>query len=263
MNSEIARLRAENERLRALASNPPAKPTPVTQPVAEAPPVQPAPPPRAAEVAYGRVSGAAWTAKNDGTSNLMRGIPILIVGKKTTNISEVIEFLKKQDANYLADVAWLNKDAERLRSDVKAGYTAEQGDLDENISQAKAADAMAIKVQSAIKDLSSETEIDRMAAFELERQLGDRLGVTKSKLENGPRLITGGEPSGADLGAAKTNVDGKFLIGMVRPGDYYLVSSFESDTLAIGWVVPIHVNGNEETTIDLDNGNAAYIEQSE
>jgi cytoskeletal protein RodZ len=62
-SQEIARLRAENDRLRALTS----------------PAVKPTPSPQAIEPLYGKVSGAAWSVKNDGTSNLLRGIPIVIV----------------------------------------------------------------------------------------------------------------------------------------------------------------------------------------
>ena len=73
-----------------------------------------------------------------------------------------------------------------------------------------------------------------------------------------PRVI-GAPPSDTEWGSGQTNVDGKFVIDKVQAGDYYLVSSFESGTLLIEWIIPIRVEGDKETTVDLYNETAAYI----
>ena len=118
---ELARLRAENDRLKALVTSPPKPmPTPVSKP---------------AEVAYGKVSGAAWTVKNDGTSNLLRGIPIVIFEKQTNEIPKLLEFLKAQKAQFKADVSILHESADELQ---KQEY-AEKKEVDEALNNAVSA----------------------------------------------------------------------------------------------------------------------------
>ena len=128
-----------------------------------------------------------------------------------------------------------------------------------------------------IDKLSATSSIDRLQAFKIEKQFADSLKVTANekwllsiRLRGDtspahqpatPEVLVGDGPSGKAVRSAKTNVDGKFVTDKVPPGDYYLISCFGSATFFIQWIVPIHVEGNKETTVDLDNDNAVFIRQ--
>ena len=244
---ELARLRAEIDRLKGLVANPP-KSAPVSKP---------------AEVAYGKVSGAAWTVKNDGTSNLMRGIPIIIVEKETTDVPKLIGHLKKVKNGWVALAKLCNEEAERKRNDPGNANLSDGGKYmrslaDKDADEADSCDAKAKAIQKRVDQLSGTTSIDRLRALELEKQ---DLESDKHTVDVLPEVLTGGGQNGTNFGSGKTNVDGKFVLDMVPPGDYYLVSCFASATLIIEWIVPIHVVGNKETTVDLDSDNAAFIKQ--
>ncbi|MGD0464497.1 MAG: hypothetical protein ABSB74_18585 [Tepidisphaeraceae bacterium] len=282
--------------------------------------------PAAAPLAYGKISGAAWTVKNDGTSSLMRGIQINIVERETTDIASVITDLKFEQGewqHYADGEKQLADDQRKQLKELATLYPGQDcGDLaklyretaDEYDADAASGFAKVKAIKTTIAALPAMTSIDRFLAFELVKQrVGDATYLTDKLAEQKehersvhnelqdvldatavaesrmtplqaeraqyerehpdersnaelealypaitPRVI-GASPSDTEWGSGQTNVDGKFVIDKVQAGDYYLVSSFESSTLLIEWIIPIHVEGDKETTVDLYNDTAAYI----
>ena len=299
---ELARLRAENEKRNATTA------------------------PAAAPLTYGKISGAAWTVKNDGTSSLMRGIQINIVERETTEIARVITDLKFEQGewqHYADGEKQLADDQRKQLKELETLYPGQDcGGLaklyretaDDYDADAASGFAKVKAIKTTIAALPAMTSIDRFLAFELVKQrvgdgkyLTDKLAEQKEherSIDNEiqdtrdegsvalsemtplhaemlkyerehpdersnaelealypaitPRII-GAPPSNTECGSGRTNVDGKFVIEKVQAGDYYLVSSFESSTLLMEWIIPIHLEGDKETTVDLYNGTAAYI----
>jgi hypothetical protein len=258
---ELSQLSADNDRLRALATNASSKPSAATE---------------GGESVGCTVSGAAWTAKNDGTSDIMRGLPVMVVERETTNVLELVDVLKKQKAGWQGWADDYKKSEEEDRKEAKDG--AEDGSLsdggktmltmaDNAAADAAGASAKALEIQMLIDKLATTSSIDRLLALEMERhalelEKPESDGLITLNVGALPEVITDGGPSGIVFGSDKTDVDGKFVIDKVPPGDYYLISCFGSGTLLIDWIVPIHVEDHKATTVDLDNDNAAFIKQS-
>ncbi len=206
-----------------------------------------------AAVGGGKVSGAAWTVKNDATSSLLRGLPICIVEKETTAVPAINGVLRARQHGWEEAADFSNHLADDFRKSASANEFAGIAELNRDEASKYAADAAnaigkAHAIQAAIDRLSGTKVIDRRLALDLEAQYGGQ-----------PEVILGGAPSGCSFGSCKTNVDGKFSLDDVVPGDYYLISEFASSTLRIEWIIPIHVDAGKETIVELDNDNAAYI----
>ncbi|MGD0140838.1 MAG: hypothetical protein ABSD28_18395 [Tepidisphaeraceae bacterium] len=208
-------------------------PVPIVQPVvAQRPPV------------LGKIVGSAWSVKNDGTSSLFRGLPLVVLSRETSDIPSLVECLKKQQSDYESLITnYQGMAADQIKLYGPGGelhgmaepnlYTKEINDLKANVADIKA----------MIADVQTKATIDRLEAFRLSKQYG------------GPHL----DMSGTPVGEGRTNVDGKFEIDNIPAGDYYLVSFFGSETLVMDWIEPIHIDSESAKSLDLFNDNAVYI----
>ena len=57
----------------------------------------------------------------------------------------------------------------------------------------------------------------------------------------------------------KADIDGKYRIGNIAVGTYYVHALIESETLFVEWIVPVQIEAERELKVDLDNDNAVCI----
>jgi hypothetical protein len=208
--------------------------------------IVPSPPTPTKPPAYGTVSGAAWTVKNDGTSNLMRGLPLAVIPRSSADVASLISYLNNQEKGWKESVASYEKMATD-EANRPAEYRSDQAleIFKKDLSDGK---AMVAAIERTIRDLRQKAGLDRREAFMLEKQFQ----------YYSTSLPTVGL-SGKEVASGKTNVDGKYSITSVPVGDYYLVSSFGTASFVMDWIEPIHVSENQVTSVDLYNDNAVYV----
>jgi hypothetical protein len=65
--------------------------------------------------------------------------------------------------------------------------------------------------------------------------------------------------TGITVISTKANVDGKYKIADLAPGNYYIYASFISSSIGVDWLIPVRITAGDETTVDLNNANAATV----
>jgi hypothetical protein len=249
---ELARITAENEKLRQQTAALVAENERLRQKAATA--LVPTPPPAApiqAPPRLGSLAGSAWLTTNSGASNLMRGLNVAVL-TPTIDSRPIV-------ATALAGIPDLQKEIEACNSmiadekklDAETNQPGNADDLLKNDEDVLTADQARIaRIQRLASNPPPTLTLEQAYSF-----LKDGT-VTRAKREDEiPSLPL----AGIIVKSTKTNVDGKYTITDLAPGNYYVYAVFGSSSMGVDWLVPIQINGGEEKTVDLDNDNAATV----
>lgn len=222
---QAATLAAENERLRlqtaALAATPP--PTAAIQS-----------PPK-----LGRLIGSAWLTTNGGASNLMRGLQVTVL-TPTIDSRPIV-------ATAVAGIPRLQKEIDASKSlmldappDLLEGFKRDLLD-----DQARIA-----RIQKLVSNPPPTLDLAQAYSY-----LKDGSVTSANRANEIPDLPL----ARITVRYTKTNVDGKYTIADLAPGDYYIYASFISSSMGVDWLIPVQITAGEEKTLDLDNTNAATV----
>jgi hypothetical protein len=61
------------------------------------------------------------------------------------------------------------------------------------------------------------------------------------------------------IAGTQTGVDGKYVLGDVAPGSYYVHAKISTPAVFAEWFVPVTVNSGEAAMVDLHNENATNL----
>jgi hypothetical protein len=250
---QLAKVAAENEMLRQQAVAEAAENEKIRQQIAALTAAPPPPVPAQAPPQSGRLTGSAWLTTNGGASNLMRGLNVAVL-TPTIDSRPIV-------AMALAGIPNLQKEMDFDKSSI-----AEQKQLDANINESADTDEL---LKDHENDLAADqARIDRINRLASNPPPTLNLKQAYSFLKDGADTYENGANAipnvplvfaGNIVKSGKTNVDGKYIITDVAPGNYYIYALFGSSSMGVDWLVPIQINAGEETTVDLDNDNAATV----
>ena len=223
---QLAELQAENARLKAAA---------LTPPVVVASP-QP-----------GSITGAAWLQKNGGDTALMRGLHVYLARPVFSDSGPVCDQLQTTIPDWEKLIADYRKMIAGVHDSI-AQYGDANGQFKESLD-------------SETKDLADYE--GRVALFR--RVIQQRpTNMTTSEayrilLRSAVRDRVTYPISSISVMDTHANVDGKYSLTNVPPGDYVIFANFDSLTTAVDWLVPVHVNSGELKSVDLLNENSVHI----
>lgn len=263
-SAELAQLKAENERLKqslAAASSQAVQPN--------KPAMIPAPPP----AAKGIVRGSSWLVRNNGASDVQRGLHIYAICK-TVPAAGIAGLLRAQ-----ADLD--NQDAlindQYVVAPAQQEIASDQKRLDDARKEEKAAsddltrdgDRQWVEAQEQslkdderrLNDAKAESANHRKDADKLQKMAQvsrgqDALEAYRFCREFAPLINFSACAKGAATGIeGKTDINGKYEIKDVPSGNYYLYASINTQSLSADWLIPITVDGNV-VDADIDNDSA-------
>lgn len=186
----------------------------------------------------GRVVGAAWLNRNDGSSDVLRGLRVQVI-KKDVNGSDVAAAA----ARNLEE--WKNIRTQWMQAKAYVTDTLKASDKESTAE----ADLWIQKSEQNIKSIS-----------EFLDKPPEKIGVEEAKT-----LLNKWHPEGSStvpispIKTTSTNVDGKYVIADCPSGKWFLYAVVASGKIWVDWLVPIEVRANEELSIDLFNDNARTI----
>lgn len=184
------------------------------------------------------ISGAVWISRNNGSSDIQRGIEVRLLPLEMSGKALSVKLDK-------ARLDWLN--------------------------QAKTSRDYAARERTNLP-LDEFTEIkashyDRMAAFEEERaaqiaevikKMPETVGVdygykvSKSASQFGIPYIT-------PIQTVITTVEGKYAFVDVPAGSYYIHTEIDTPTLYMDWLIPVTISTSGKISQDLYNANASTV----
>lgn len=188
------------------------------------------------------VSGSAWLARNDGSSDLLRGLNLYLIPTKVPGdiLGKNLES-KALDAETVAE-------HEQAEADRNKKYDFMKDIVARHQQSANASRAKAEKIREAIAKTKDGMKTDE--AYELVKQ-ASRYGMP----------YFGSIARGAAIGEAKTDRDGRFSFTSVQAGDYFVYGVIDTPALYVDWLLPVSVSG-KPVTIDVENGNASTLQNS-
>jgi hypothetical protein len=229
--SENAKLRKENERLRAAVQQ--------RSPQASLP--------RAGKT-Y-QVNGSAWVVRNNATSDLLRGLQVHLLSSEAP-VGAVAASLEqsRKDAKASAE-RWAQSAAENRAKAAAEPYGRLKTMYMEFAGEDQAGERKSLAVVAAIEAASANLKpgVDLARSYGLLQAL-DEDGV--ARFAPVARATSQAQ--------AVTNADGKFSLSNVTPGRHYLYAIFSSEVMVMEWLQPIEVV-DSDVTVDLYNDNAVRI----
>jgi len=192
-----------------------------TGPLAARPPTPPSPP-------VGTISGAAWLNRNNGSSDIQRGLTISVIRGKVAK-PLLRSCLEKE-------IVALQKQA--------ADFEASSGS---DSAQAKEDHRKIAEVQSAIGQLPNQMGVQEVQTLLRNCAPFGRYGVSLFSAEVVPANT---------VKQARTGLEGKYTIDGLADGDYFLHAFINTDVVFVEWIIPVNVTAGATATVDLFNDNA-------
>jgi len=225
-NAELARLRNENQQLRQELA--------VVKAELAARPAVPPPPPEPVTPKIGSISGNVWVNKEDGSSDLLRGIHVEVL--RTEVSGRVIQDILLTEAR-----DW-QKDADANRKKASDGFISDfyRSEAEKDQHSADLAKSTAQRVPTRNVDLLTSYQVaQKCAKYEL------------------PAF----EPAISETAVADTrsDVQGKFELANIPAGNYYLHAASGSRVFYIEWLIPVTVKAGQDVKVDVFNENAVNI----
>ena len=271
---ELAKLRAENQAMREeLAKKQEAlvRQTPAPQPKPE----NPTPPPPL----VGTVSGSAWINKEDGSSNMQRGLKIALL-RPTVDRHVLADCLTLAAADWqksidedLANIAEkgtgeeVQKFYEESVKSKKVGLEAIKAAIQSLPDRLDLQEAMAlIKKLTYTYDRAAHDSHVRAKILELRNQGSRRSAEFLELLTSYSSQVRNGVPQfgpvvvECSVKESRTDADGKYRMDDVPLGDYYVHAVIDTKVFFDEWVIPVHVDGKKITKQDIFNDNAAVMQ---
>jgi hypothetical protein len=197
------------------------------------------------------VHGAAWVVRRNGDSIILRGLHIHLVRSTFADSSPVCDLA----AASLPDLEDARKDA---------------------------SDSLAIERNHPItsddpNDISVELYKSELHTIESQvKSFSDRIEAVNDCVQKRPPNMNAADAyhlllqaslldkvqfpyTSISVADADADVDGKYTIANVPPGEYYLFANFDSGLIVVDWLLPIHFAPGTQASLDLTNDNAIHI----
>ena len=199
-----------------------------------------------------RVYGSAWLSRNNGSSDLMRGLhvdllptvlPQAVAAASLTGVADEWGNWIKMSNDELNDE--LQKDAEDKRSQYPTQVYANA----------------AVTTRKELKEYQNGQRAAQQAAAAVSRVGQDcsaNFDQAKSLSHFAP-FSFGQAVRPVAIGTAVTDSDGKFFIDPQPVGHYYLHAKLDTPTIFVEWVVPVTIGPDSDTKVDLYNENSLVL----
>ena len=230
VQAEIARLRAENQRLRES----------IQKVVIDAD--SPAPLPVVSVVpnggGNGSIEGAAWVKRQSGESQIVRGMTLVLIPSRCPP-QIIVECLKESAAERDRELKEDKKRADEYRS---SPYSADFAKIYDDSARrhSEALNQINRNIQSTTAPMETVMAAEMIrahASFAAPLSAFAKLAVAE----------------------ARTNVDGKYAFKEVPAGKYVIFGQESGGRFLVQWMLPVHVKPGATAQVDLDNGNAFDI----
>ena len=205
----------------------PANPSSVR--VAAPTPAVNAPPPMSR---VGAISGSVWLSRNNGSSDIQRGLAISVI-RGTVGQPLLARCLQKE-------LVALQKSETNFTS-----IGSESALKEANEMRGKIVDA-----QRTVGQLSAQTGVLEAQSLLKNYAPFGRYGVSLFSAEVVPANT---------VKQVRTGADGKYTIDGLAEGDYFLHAFINTDVIFVEWIAPVHVTAGTTASVDMFNDNAAVI----
>jgi hypothetical protein len=175
-----------------------------------------------------KIVGAAWLTKGTGDSSIQRGLEISLCSADTSKavIDQCCDYAqeafkekwKRENSNYMRE------SAERKVQELQARGV--------NVS----VEQFLEKVQQTNPQLAH-PQLSRFT------QLHSSMGLIDEYIKNHSQK------------SAKTDIDGKFVLDNIKPGQYAVFGSFDNNASTGYWLVPVTLKAGDSLQLNLDNSN--------
>ena len=218
------------------------KRTPVLPPELPVTATPPIPPPAPVNAT---ISGSSWITRNNGGSDLMRGMRVCVMPKKidARPIVSLVSELVPQWEESVTVWEGFAKDEDKSRKEHPEIYKDSPNPVQEDL----------VRSQNNVQILrrflqSAPTEMDTLDAYVL---LNRRYCTGQHRFDV---LVPDA------VAETKTNVEGRYALQNVPGGSYYLYAAVETSNILVEWMIPLNVTSNGPIQIDLFNDNAATVQ---
>jgi len=257
---------------RQLATKPNVSEHPVEPPqhVATAPAVRQPPLPTQPTV-YGAIEGASWLDRENGGSDLVRGLNVFLLSTVCPKVV-FVQCLKATADDLDAEAKRWRADAAKQSEDAK-GWAAKAADArSANLSTVADFDekqAAWAKHEAAFQEEMAKRCEDRSSGLRTQAdQARDQIDTMEAvETLKGRSYVFPAVTKLSDIAVARarTDVDAKYTFAKLPAGNYVIYAQVAGETVAgvtfvFGWFVPVTVRERETTHVDLDNENACIRE---
>ncbi|HZL37068.1 MAG TPA: hypothetical protein VFC78_17240 [Tepidisphaeraceae bacterium] len=196
----------------------------------------------------GSISGTVWLTRDNGSSDKQLGLVIQLI-KPTCHGAGVRTSLETAASDW-DDIAKGNlAEATKIRADFPsaAGDSGKSYEDEANDDRKKAVEA-----REAAKKTDVNAEIDLASALSLIEEYSPPGAAEYAWLLELDGILQ----------EARTGADGTYAFDRIPPGSYYVHTEVYSRHLNAEWYVPVVVQANVISKVDLYNQNAASIHDS-
>jgi hypothetical protein len=198
------------------------------------------PTPAASQPASGELSGGAWIRRNDGSSDILRGIEIRLLVPAVSR-----KILAASSAEAIAEAqAFVKSEREYFTNHYNTSDAYKQ-DRDTRLARVAEVEKAVREVEQFIQ--SGTADVDAAHAYDLLAAVNP-YGVPSF----------GAIASANTTQTAQADINGLWKL-TAAPGKYYVHAFFRSSAGSAEWLVPVTINPASNTKLDLFNENAIRL----
>jgi hypothetical protein len=197
------------------------------------------------------IHGAAWVVRKNGDSIILRGLHIHLLRPAFADSSPVCDLA----AVYIPSLEELRKITNRLLE--IEGEHPLTSDNPNDIS---------VRMQKSQVDILKADVKSYTQRIEIIKKLAQQHPSDMKDVDAYQLLLVASISGKVDFPYnsvsvidTDTDVDGKYTLSNVAPGDYCVFANFDSGMFSVDWLVPIHVAPGTQASLDLNNDNAIHI----
>jgi hypothetical protein len=185
----------------------------------------------------GRIAGSACTSRNDGSSDLQRGLQVSVIWGPIRR-PVLAQCLQREIEKWEEDAAQNKSRAtDRLTGWISAEFYENEARKDREKVEG---------IKGVISQLPAEMGVKEADEF-----------LAASVLSGLPAF--GDVIIANSVATGRTDADGRYTIESVPEGDYFLFAEIETRSFLRQWLVPVHVTAGTMTKVDLFDDNAAVL----
>jgi len=180
----------------------------------------------------GTISGTVWLSRNNGSSDIQRGLTISVI-RGTVGQPLLARCLQKE-------LVALQKSEAEFKSIGGESALKEANEMRRKIGE----------VQRAVDQLPAQMGVLQAQSLLKNYAPFGRYGVSLFSAEVVPANT---------VKQVRTGADGKYTVDGLADGDYFLHAFIDTDVIFVEWIAPVHVTAGTTASVDMFNDNAAVI----